>query len=109
MQKTRSFGVTHGTVRNAQSEAGVQDTFAGVVTIAQEHLDMAPESLLSIAAKQSPDCEVVGLKFWPEPSVTALQVVLPSCWCCSSLVPGYSPELDVAREPALMGYMGTNT
>lgn len=70
MQTARSVGVPH-----SNEKAGAANTFVGVVTIAQEHLDLAPESLLSIAAHQSPDGEVVGLTSWLEPSVTALQVL----------------------------------
>ena len=82
MQMVRSFGVTHG-----NHKAGARDTFAGVVTIAQEYLDMAPESLLSIAANHSPDGEVIGLTSWPQPNVTALQVILPTTGAAVALYP----------------------
>lgn len=58
----RSFGVTDGNPHG-------KTAFAGVVSIAKEHLEMAPESLLAIAANQYPDGEVIPLTSWPEPSL----------------------------------------
>ena len=66
----RSFGVTD---RNPHGKTA----FAGVVSIAKEHLEMAPESLLAIAANQYPDGEVIPLTSWPEPSLITFQVTLP--------------------------------
>lgn len=57
---SRSFGVIHDKQKLDSIPAGDQDTFE-VVSIAQEHLDPAPESLLSIAASQSPRSEVIAL------------------------------------------------
>ena len=75
MLAVRSFGVTHSKP-NCEPGHGAQTAIAvGVVSIAKEHLIRAPESLLSIAAKQSPDSEVIPLSSWPEPSVTTLKVI----------------------------------
>ena len=57
MLASKAFGVTHsknGDHSDCMTGHGAQKEFAGVVSIAKEHLDMAPESLLSIAANQSP-------------------------------------------------------
>lgn len=85
MQTARSFGVTHSIQDHHQAEPrghthsqpGAQDALVGVVSIAKEHLDMAPESLLSIAANRSLEGEVIRLSSWPDPSVTALKVTSP--------------------------------
>lgn len=82
MLAVRSFGVTefHSKVNSehCKTDHGAHTSFAAVVSIAKEHLDMAPESLLSIAANQLPGHagEVIPLKFWPEPNVPALKVIL---------------------------------
>lgn len=70
----RSFGITVSNLNDGKTGHGAQTAFAGVVSIANEHLEMAPESLLAI---QSPDGEVIPLTSWPKPSVTALKVALP--------------------------------
>lgn len=48
---------------------------AGVVSIARVHLDAVPESLLSVAASQSPEGEVVRLSSWHKPSVAVVKVI----------------------------------
>lgn len=48
---------------------------AGVVSIARVHLDAVPESLLSVAASQSPEGEVVRLSSWHKPSVAVFKVI----------------------------------
>ena len=57
------------------------------VSIAEEHLDKAPESVLAIAARDSslaPD-SVVILKHWPDANVVILQVGdrVQNSYCCS--------------------------
>ena len=69
MAAATSFGVP----ASHHSEA-----IAGVVSIDQVHLDAVPESLLSIAARQSPEGEVVRLSSWQDPSVAVLQVITVS-------------------------------
>lgn len=77
MPGAMSFGVSlNGTIPDHCNTG--HEAFAGVVSIAKEHLDMAPESLLSIAASQSPEGEVIPLSSWPQPNVTTLKVILAS-------------------------------
>ncbi len=44
------------------------------VSVAQEYLDRAPESVLAIAAQRAPPDSTVSLKDWPDANVAALQV-----------------------------------
>ena len=63
MQSVRSFGIKSR-----------KRKFKEVVQIAKEHLDKAPDSLLSIAAAHSPEDDTIALDAWPNPSGTALRV-----------------------------------
>ena len=47
----------------------------GVVTIACTHLDAVPDCLLAIAARHSPEHQVVRLSAWPEPDVAVFKVI----------------------------------
>ena len=44
------------------------------VSIAQEYLDRAPESVLAIAAQRAPTDKTISLKDWPDANVAVLQV-----------------------------------
>lgn len=44
------------------------------VSIAQEYLDRAPESVLAIAAQRAPPENTISLKDWPDANVAVLQV-----------------------------------
>jgi len=44
------------------------------VSLAQEYLDRAPESVLAIAAQRAPPDSTVSLKDWPDANVAVLQV-----------------------------------
>lgn len=65
MQDARCFGVA----------APGQDKVVAVCKIAQEYLDKAPDSLLSIASRVSPEVDVIGLTSWPQPSAAVLKVI----------------------------------
>ena len=49
------------------------------VSIAQEHLDRAPESVLAIAAHSASSDSAISLKDWPNADAAVLQV-----GCCLS-------------------------
>ncbi|KAL0032692.1 hypothetical protein WJX79_003698 [Trebouxia sp. C0005] len=46
------------------------------VSVAQEYLDRAPESVLAIAAQRALPNSVVMLKDWPDANVAVLQAVI---------------------------------
>ena len=45
------------------------------VTVAEEHLNKAPECLLSIAAQEPPEGGDIVLTAWPDPDMLAKQVL----------------------------------
>lgn len=51
------------------------------VSIAQEHLDRAPESVLTIAAQNAPSDSAISLKDWPDADAAVLQV---GCCLCGT-------------------------
>lgn len=47
------------------------------VSIAQDHLDRAPESVLTLAALSAPSDCAISLKDWPDADVAVLQLGCP--------------------------------
>ena len=66
------------------------------VSIAQEHFDRAPESVLAIAAHSAPSDCAISLKDWPDADAAVLQVGCCLCGTRRSCANNLCQQLEAA-------------